>query len=630
MDVRLQSKITPAIDIGAWRLQYSPDGQILAVNDSKKSRVYLQDVENNQELPSIPKSVGLSPFAFHPRGTLAVPPAAGRVAFHPLRPGQPSFPEITGNGHALNLAFSRAGERLAVAWGDVNLQNDGQGTRLRRVTVHETATGATLWAADLPANTPGGYKVALAMSPDGQSLATVGPSGEARLFSVGKNDEPIVLGKLDGRICAIDFHPDGQSLVAAGIEIGAVWDLKSRAELFRVHSAAGTLWDIAYSPDGQLLAGACDQRAVSLWDSRSGRELATLASECGAFCLSLAFSPRGEGFAVGGASVALFKTEGRKECRHDLAAYTGNLGLAFEKTRKALLSCGDGKVWLWNLNDPAPGVFRKTHREGTFPAVIRLAPDGRQLALGFVKYANAAADGDFSIRVWRLDKPTSERLLKGPKNSVLDVSFDPTGSSLAAASVDGGLYLWDFETGELRHHLNIGQISAIRSAIRFLDDTQLLVAAGNRLMLVTVKDGIVRREVTLPTKVAAFGITPDRKESILVTIDGTIRRVRLPDLVIEQSRKVLGPPFNGTLAVSPDGRILALGTTTEDGVRSLLVDRRTLGPLARLPELGKSLLCMEFDHDGRHLAIGGAFIVLWDLVLVRVQLARIGLDFGEF
>jgi hypothetical protein len=160
-------------------------------------------------------------------------------------------------------------------------------------------------------------------------------------------------------------------------------------------------------------------------------------------------------------------------------------------------------------------------------------------------------------------------------------------------------------------------------------------------LLVAVKEGIVALEVTLPAAVAAFGITSDRKESILVTIDGTIHRVRLPDLVIEQSRKVpdlvieqsqklLDPPFNGTLAISPDGRILALGTTTGDGVHSLLVDCRTLEPLARLPELGKSLFCMEFDHDGRHLAIGGGFIVLWDLALVRFQLARIGLDFGEF
>ena len=60
--------------------------------------------------------------------------------------------------------------------------------------MHDTATGTTLWASDLPAGTPGGWKVPLALSPDGETLATTGPEVQARLYSVGTSEEPIVLG----------------------------------------------------------------------------------------------------------------------------------------------------------------------------------------------------------------------------------------------------------------------------------------------------------------------------------------------------------------------------------------------------------------------------------------------------
>ncbi len=130
IDVRVQSNFFPR-DLGVWHLQFSPDGRTLAVNDDKKNLVYLRDLVNDRELPSIPKSGGFSPFAFHPSGSLAVPTAPGRVTFHALPPGQPTFPAVEGEGHAINLAFSRSGDRVAVAWGSVDLRNGGAASTLR-------------------------------------------------------------------------------------------------------------------------------------------------------------------------------------------------------------------------------------------------------------------------------------------------------------------------------------------------------------------------------------------------------------------------------------------------------------------------------------------------------------------
>src|SRR5262249_5322552 len=159
-------------------------------------------------------------------------------------------------------------------------------------------------------------------------------------------------------------------------------------------------------------------------------------------------------------------------------------------------------------------------------------------------------------------------------------------------------------------------------ALRFLDDNRLLVATGDRLVELSADDGAIRRGVSFPTEVATFVVMPDKSEALVGTSDGRIQRVRLPDLVIAQERVVLDQPSNLTMAISPDARLLAVGTSTPAGVRNLLVDPRTLEPLARLPDLDQRLHDMEFSPDGRYLAIAGKLIVLWDLALVRAELTR--------
>jgi serine/threonine protein kinase/WD40 repeat protein/tetratricopeptide (TPR) repeat protein len=618
MDLRLESRLGE--DFDAWRMEYSPDGQTVAI--SSVDQVTLRDVATQQEVQSIPKTFKLSPFAFHPSGSLAVASAAERVTFHPLRTGQPSFPEITGDGHALNLAFSSSGDRLAVVWGEVPQDRpDGHPSAIRRAAVYETATGAMLWNADLPENTPTSYKTGLALSPDGQSLATVGPGRQVRLYSVGKNEEPIILGNLDRVASVIKFHPDGQMLVATGNMVGAAWDLRNNAEMFRIHALEGGFWDVAFSPDGQLLAAVLNGNIVRFWRSRNGAVLASAPTETGNG-LSLAFSPMGDRFAVGGGLASIFQIEGRRACRTDQSTFVRQV--TFDPSQAALHSIGgDNRVRTWKLTEQAPTVRRNMERTTQWPRIVRLAPDGRHLAIGFGRYNDRASD-DFSISIWSLPDLQSGRRLAGPKKPVLDVAFDPSGRRVAAASEDGGLYLWEFETGELQQRVELPGIRAVR----FLDESQLVVAVGNRLILLAAADGEVRREQRFPTSLAALVVTSDRSAAIVLTKDGTIHRVRTSDLAIEQSQLILDRPSNLLMSLSPDDRFLAV--STHAGPRTLLIDAKTLETLTRFPAYDTGVTDIEFDRDGRYFAIGGTHTDVWDLALVRGQLMRLGLDFGEY
>ena len=82
-----------------------------------------------------------------PGGALALSSATGRVVYHALKPGQPTFPPSTAM-ELLNLAFDRFGEpghRLGDTWSDVykvnRMADRGVPAHLHRITVYQTATG---------------------------------------------------------------------------------------------------------------------------------------------------------------------------------------------------------------------------------------------------------------------------------------------------------------------------------------------------------------------------------------------------------------------------------------------------------------------------------------------------------
>lgn len=618
MDVRIQSKLEDTSD--AWRMEYSSNGQMLAVSSLRQVSLY--DMSTKQKIRSLPKSFNLSPFAFHRSGTLAIASMMGRVTFHPLGDTQVSFPEIVGEGHALNLAFDRSGDHLAIVWGDVAPDSEeGFPSAIRQAVVYEMATGAALWRSDFPAQTCLNYKTGLALSPDGQSLATIGLAGEVRLFSLSKKDEPIVLGNVGSPVSAIKFHPDGQSLVAAGRSRGVVWNLKNNEELIRVHATEDQFWDVAFSPDGQLLVAIMNDNFARLWDSRSGRELAAIPTETNDG-LSIAFSPNGDQFTAGGGAASIIQIDGRGVCRTDRSTYVRQF--AFEKTRAALFYIGhDNSFRFWNLNEPVASVVRRVDRSARgYPSVMRMAPDGQHVAVGVGRYVNRPND-DFSISVLQIDESPGERRLVGPQQPLIDIAFDPTGHLLAASSEDGALFLWEFETSVLLKRLEMPGIGPIL----FLDESQLLVAAGNRLMLIEAADGAVSGEVTFSSRPAAVVVSLDHSKAFVLTSDGTIHRVRISDLMIEQSRLVLEHPSNLLMAVSPDSRLLAV--STQAGLRNFLIATNTLETLARLPDHDRQVTCIEFDQRGGYLALGGAFVNVWDLALIQSELMRLGLDLGE-
>jgi len=192
-------------------------------------------------------------------------------------------------GPIWDVAFSPDGQRLAAG------NADGS------VTIWDLAAGT---AFRFPAHK---REVAgLAFSPNGKLLATTGGRDHSTKLldaATGKEIGPLRSGTSETRIWSVAFHPEGHELATAtGFGRVSIWDVGRRKELKVMPDADTTrIHRVAYHPGGRVLATAGWDQTVRLWDATTGnamtREpLLTLKGHAGSVW-DVAFSWDGQFFA---------------------------------------------------------------------------------------------------------------------------------------------------------------------------------------------------------------------------------------------------------------------------------------------------------------------------------------------
>ncbi len=96
---------------------------------------------------------------------------------------------------------------------------------------------------------------------------------------------------------------------------------------------------------------------------------------------------------------------------------------------------------------------------------VSFSPDGQTIA---------SASGDHTIKLWNLDG-SLRQTLKGHENKVHQIEFSPDGKTLASASADGMVKLWNPD-GTFRQVL-AGHTNAVYS-VAFSPDSQLIASAS--------------------------------------------------------------------------------------------------------------------------------------------------------
>ena len=213
-----------------------------------------------------------------------------------------------------------------------------------------------------------------------------------------------------------------------------------------------TVWAVAFSPGGKLLASAGNDGMVRLWHPATFRPVgAPLHASARYGVHGLAFSPNGKLLATAGAdgTVRLWNPA---TCRpagktlHASAPTTARYGVravAFSPDGKLLATGGaDGTVRLWN---PATGhpVRAPLHASAYYGVHgVAFSPGGKLLA---------SAGGDGTVRLWNpaTGRPAGKTLQtgSGAAGGVYGVAFSPGGKLLASAVADGTVRLENPATG---------------------------------------------------------------------------------------------------------------------------------------------------------------------------------------
>ena len=229
----------------------------------------------------------------------------------------------------------------------------------------------------------------IAISDDGKWLACGTDGVGIQVFNLSSGSaEPRIFNAHDNKIRALDFIPNNNNLVTAGLDNEIlVWDLSNGSkQSFAEHDSPVQI--LVVSKDGKWMAGGTrDLGEIIIWNVDNPSEKKIIYSELGNPVWSLDFSPDGKWLVSG-----------------DMQ---GNVKIWDTKTNNMIMNLRGHRARITN---------------------IQFSPDGKFLA---------TASNDGSVRLWETaDLNNQPIVLSGNSGFVLSLAFSPDGNYLLTGSTE--------------------------------------------------------------------------------------------------------------------------------------------------------------------------------------------------
>lgn len=314
-----------------------------------------------------------------------------------------------------SLLFSNDGKTIATV--------HTEGKKDGALQLWECGTGNLLWTANPPA------KSVLAFSPDDKTLAGITPSYGLVLWDAQAGRVKQTATRHMHVVFTAAFTPNAKIVASGGtgesdsgdysLSISGhpgevnLWDAETGRLLHTLKGHTNPVVDIAFSPDGRLIASASLDRTVKVWEVPTGRLQRTLTvGESGWGASSVAFSPDGKTLATGSGGSRDEKSTGQiklwlvesGELRLTMTdpgtavLITESPALMFSPDGKTLASAGTNQqIILWNVETGRSHLSlerRPQEQLGKSTVAMQFVAEG-------LRIANKIKSDRIEIGLWR-------------------------------------------------------------------------------------------------------------------------------------------------------------------------------------------------------------------------------------
>ncbi|MCA8918129.1 MAG: hypothetical protein KDB32_03560, partial [Planctomycetes bacterium] len=394
--------------------------------------------------------------------------------------------------------------------------------------------------------------MAIEFSPDGRHYASGGLDGRVLLRNVSDGSSVWSVDVSDTMIHRLTFSPDGskiavysgnQQLSFIDVEAGKL-SAKMTLELYA--------YSMKFSTDGTCLTAPTRAGPIHLVDPTTATIMQTLTLEKSAFVMSLAFDPNTDAIWMVDQHLVMWEWRWKEG---DSPERLGQVTLAGTVSVYNTTLSADGQLFVMSLGDGrilglTPKPFSQQFELNVGAGPIHNSSFGT--SPGFL----VCGTGDGQLCFVDVTRSEVVKRQSAHRAAIIAVAVSPDGRSIITSGVDGEFKAWESPTMMYPDVRRVGIYSSYQPSMSSDGRRLALNVDANLIRVIDHATGDVIDEFPVTESVSDLRFTPDDRELVVVTSDGSIS---VRDLESKDIRKLRLYDSPGEVDFDNRGRLLVTG-----------------------------------------------------------------------